>query len=915
MARISAFVSPLALAAFAGCGTEPDLALLWPVDLRSEACVEPLALPTTRPRLSWRVNADEAAGARSVGDWTAAQVQAAHSSHALAEGSADLWDSGWIEDPGCMGIVYDGAELRSRDSVWWRVRLEDRSGSLSAWSEPATFGVGLLTEADWSAAWIGLAPSAPPPEDAVAQVDDPTRRQAPWLRQTFELDAAPTRALLHVASAGYHEAYLDGEPVSDTLLAPSVSDLSQRVQSVTYDVTGALGPGRHALGLWLGPGWTRYPRYGLDNGPIARAQLEWIDASGTRCTLVTDEDWRAHSSHVEAIGGWDFGDYGGERVDAARALDDWCTAEFDVSGWGAARAFEAGLESVPERVEPNRRIRELRPVSVEELEPGIYRADFGRTFTGVLEADLTGPPDAVVSLSFSEREAQPVTYGQRSELVLDGQGRGRFAHRFNHATARWVRFEGLGQAPAPDDLCAWAVRSDYAPTSSFRCSDPLLQRIRDTVAWTFECLTLGGYVVDCAHRERWGYGGDAHATMETALSLFDLRAFYADWLDDWAAIQDEFGNLPFTCPTYRGGGGPAWSGIVVMLPWELYLRTGDRDQLERLWPTIERWLAFLESQTTDGLLQFYFDERYTADVYSFLGDWVPPGGVQAGGAPDDLRMFFNNAYRVWAVRTAARIAGELGRAERAAELDARAGELASAVHERFFDPERGVYVEARQTYYALPVLAGLGTPELRQALFDKLVADVEHREHIDTGIHGTWFLVKLLLQRGRADLLQLVASQRDFPSWGHMLDQGATTIWEQWDGVHSRAHSSFLSIGAFFTEGLLGIRPLAEAPGYRRFTIAPMIGAHGLEEASGHLDTVRGRIAVAWETNGSAADLRLEVPPGSRATLSLDARRPELVRESGRSADQAPGVTLQVAQDGRFQCQLAPGHYAFEFDV
>jgi alpha-L-rhamnosidase len=507
--------------------------------------------------------------------------------------------------------------------------------------------------------------------------------------------------------------------------------------------------------------------------------------------------------------------------------------------------------------------------------------------SGVVEAELTGTPGALVGLSFSEREDQPVTYSQRSELVLDAQGRGRFAHHFNHVTARWVRIEGLGRAPAAADLRAWSVRSDYAPASSFRCSDPLLQRIHDTVAWTFECLTL----------------------------LFDLRAFYADWLDDWAAIQDEFGNLPFTCPTYRGGGGPAWSGIVVMLPWELYLRTGDRSQLERLWPTIERWLAFLETQTSDGLLQFYFDERYTADVYSFLGDWVPPGGVQSGGAPDERRKFFNNAYRVWAVRTAARIAAELEREEQAADLETRAAELARAVHERFFDPERGVYVEARQTYYALPVLAGLGSPELRQTLFDKLVADVTQREHVDTGIHGTWFLVKLMLQRERADLLQLIASQSDFPSWGHMLEQGATTIWEQWDGVHSRAHSSFLSIGAFFTEGLLGIRPLAEAPGYRRFAIAPLIGAQGLESASGHLDTVRGRISVAWDTNGSTANLRLEVPPGSEAVLRLEARDPELVRESGRAADQAPGVSLQAAEAGHFQCLLAPGRYAFALDV
>lgn len=914
MRRFKLGFAYLALAALAGCGPEVSPPSLQVLDLRSEACVEPLALPSLQPRLSWRVNAD-----RDATEWAATQVQVARSRNALLAGSPDLWDSGWIEEAGALAALYGGTELRARDRCWWRVRLRDASGQRSAWSAPASFGIGLLNEADWSAEWIGLAPrsAASPAVDGQTepQAEGPSRRSAPWLRTSFEIQATPAQALLHVASAGYHEVHLDGQPLSDTLLAPSVSDLSQRVQSVTYDLTEALGAGRHALGLWLGPGWTRYPRYELDHGPLVRAQLEWIADDGSRRTVTTDGSWRARPSHLTAIGDWNFGNYGGERVEAGAALDGWSDAEHDTSTWEAAHVFSTDLPSIPERVEPNRRIRQLRPESLEELEPGIFRADFGRTFTGVLEAELNGRPGAVVRLSFSEREDQPVTYNQRSELVLDEQGCGLFAHRFNHVTARWVRIEGLDRPPSPDALRAYSVRSDYASASSFRCSDPLLQRIHDTVAWTFEGLSLGGYVVDCAHRERWGYGGDAHATMETALSLFDLRAFYADWLDDWAAIQDEFGNLPFTCPTYRGGGGPAWSGIVVMLPWELYLRTGNRTQLERLWPTIERWLAFLETQTEDGLLQFYFDERYTADVYSFLGDWVPPGGVQSGGAPDERRLFFNNAYRVWAVRTAALIAAELGEAGQAIELHDRAEELARAVHERFYDPEREVYVEARQTYFALPVLAGLGPPELREALFDRLTTDVTQREHVDTGIHGTWFLVKLLLQRGRADLLQTVASQVDFPSWGHMLEQGATTIWEQWDGVHSRAHSSFLSIGAFFIEGLLGIRPLTEAPGYRRFTLAPLIGAQGLAAASGHLDTVRGRIAVAWDTNGSTARLNVEVPPGSEAILLLETQRPELVRESNRSAEQAPGVTLQSAEAGRFQCLLAPGSYAFEFDV
>ncbi|MFO1076205.1 MAG: family 78 glycoside hydrolase catalytic domain [Planctomycetota bacterium] len=782
--------------------------------------------------------------------------------------------------------------------------MRDAAGWASAWSTPAAFAVGLLAPGDWGGAWIGAADAG----------DEAGRRRAPWLRRRLELHAAPRRAVLHVASLGYHEVHVNGAKLGDTLLAPSVSDLSERVQATSYDVTEALHAGANALGLWLGPGWSRYPRYAVPAGPLVRAALDLEFADGATARVATDTTWRTHGSGVEAIGRWDFGDYGGERVDAGSAGANWSAVDFDDADWSPATAYDCGLAIVPEQVEPNRAIAELHPAAIAAVAPGVHRIDFGRAFTGVVEVALRGEPGAAIGLEFAEREDQRATYAQRSELVLGADGTGTFRHRFDYVAARWLTVSGTAVAPRPDDVRAWLVHSGYRPTTAFACGDPLLQRIHDTVAWTFECLSLGGYVVDCAHRERWGYGGDSHATMETALAHFDLAAFYRDWLDDWAAIQDEHGNLPFTCPTYHGGGGPAWSGIVVMLPWEIYRRTGDRDLLARMWPTIARWIAFLETKTTDGILQFYFDDRYTADVYSFLGDWVPPGGVQAGGPPDARRAFFNNAYRVWAVRTAAAIAKAIGRDADAAGLARRADELADAVHRRFYDAAQGVYVEARQTYYALPVLAGIGPEEVRAALFARLVDDVERRRHVDTGIHGTWFLVKLLLERHRADLLALVASQTDAPSWGDMLARGATTIWEQWDGVHSRMHSSFLSIGAFFVEGLLGIRPDAAAPGYAHFELAPAIGAGGLARASGHQDTVRGTIAAAWEVHGDTAELAVTVPPGATATVRIPTAAPSGVQESGVAAAAADGVRAAraIAAD-EFACEVGSGSYRFTF--
>lgn len=866
----------LALALFVGLGVASCQAARPRVlALRCEQRVDPLGIDARWPRLSWQV--DGCAGTRA---W---QIEAATDRRRLLAGECDLWDSGRVEALDTAAIPWGGATLSSGAEVHWRVRAWDTEGTAMAWSSPARFTLGLLDEEAWRGKWIGAADAG-----------GAERTGSPWIRTTVELPPGARRLVAHVASLGYQELWLNGAKCGEAVLMPSVTDFSRRARAVTYETSTGLRAGTNTIGLWLASGWAAHKNYALEAHPLVRAEIEVEFEDGRRVRVSSGADWEARPSARTPLGPWAFGNYGGERVDAALEGGAWCAPEGpDPGGWRPVACFPCALPIVSEACEPTARVEEIEPSAVTPLGPGAWRVDFGRAFTGWTRVALEGPPAGTVRLSMSEREEQACSYGQTSELVLDARGRGTFEPRFNYAAGRWLTIEGASRAPRLDEVRGFLVRSDYPRSARFRCSDPLLQRVHDTVAWTYECLSLGGYTVDCAHRERWGYGGDAHATMETALDHFGVGAFYAKWLDDWQAIQDEHGNLPFTCPTYRGGGGPAWSGIVVMLPWEVWLRTGDRRVLERAWPCIERWLAFLEANTTAGVLDFYFDARYEADVYSFLGDWVPPGGVQAGGPPSEEARFFNNAYRVWNVRTAARIAGALGREDAARALAERADALAAAVHERFFDPALRAYVSERQTYLALPVLAGIGDEALRAELFARLCADVTRRAHVDTGIHGTWMLTRLLLERGRADLLALVAGQRDFPSWGDMLERGATTIWEQWDGDNSRMHSSFLSIGAFFVEGLAGIRASPEAPGYARVRLAPSF-VPGLEWVECELDTPRGLVSSAWRRTGGEILYTCRVPPLATAELWLP-----------------PGTACVPASRAAGAIRLGPGEHSF----
>jgi alpha-L-rhamnosidase len=577
-------------------------------------------------------------------------------------------------------------------------------------------------------------------------------------------------------------------------------------------------------------------------------------------------------------------------------------------------------------VEPNRKIKEIRPVTIEEVRPGVYRADLGVNVTGWLEARVHGKPGDVVEFKFSERSTTAMTHGLHSQYVIGPGGQGMFRNRFNYFTGRWVTIEGLKDKPGPEDIRAYLVRTDYARAGDFQCSNDLLNRIYRTAVWTFEDLSLGGYVVDCPHRERMGYGGDAHATTECALNNFSLGAFYTKWSQDWrdvqgggaawgladrAAVQDtvESGNLPYTAPTYWGGGGPLWSGFCVTLPWEIYERYGDTRILRDNWPTIERWLAFLETKSRDDILRRWGGE------WDFLGDWLWPG---AGGVNGDTRetLFFNNCCWIFNLQTAANIADALGKGVDAERYRARADEVRRAVHREFFIPSIGSYVNGFQAYLAVALLVNLPPEDVRPAVEKRLEEEILIRRHghIHAGITGGALLYKTLLALDRQDLLFAMANKDTYPGWGDMLRRGATTFWESWDMQGSLCHSSYLYIGTWFIEGLAGIRADPRTPGFKHFIVKPgLVDEPSMKWVKAHYDSLYGRIESNWRIDErNALILDVTIPPNTTATLYLPTADSKAVMESGQPPASANGVKPITAQPGRLLLELQPGRYEFK---
>lgn len=878
--------------------------------LKCEYLTNPLGIDVTTPRLSWVLESTERGQKQ-----TAYQIMVASSLENLKAKKADLWDTGKVISDQSIQVVYAGRELSSRMECWWQVRIWDKDDKSSTWSKPAHWSMGLLQASDWKAEWIG------------AEWEGEPAPPLPWLRKTLVLKNKPEYASAYIAPLGYYELYVNGKKVDDHVLSPTVSDYSKRSFYVTHDVTEYLTEGMNSIALWLGRGWYAMGNPGVvHNSPLVKAVIHVTPEDGEVLSIGTDASWKVHSSPITPLGtGVPFRNFGGELYDTRMEMPGWNTAELDDSGWKTAAVFDippAVLSA--QMVQPNRIIQTIEPVGVDEMDSGEYLIDMGKNLTGGFEILFPGNMKAGSKVKmeyadFCHPDGRFDFYNQRDEYIMRGNGDERFQTRFNYHAYRWVKITGLDQKPLLKNMKGYLIHTDYNYPSEFKCSNELLNRIYDTAIWTYRCLTLGGTIVDCPHRERLSYGGDGGTSFETGMFNFDMAALYTKWLANWRDAQDPAtGDLPYTAPNFpgKGGGGPMWSGICVTLPWQLYLHYGDRRILEVSYPTIKKWIKFLESKTVNNILEPYICYAISSRRWNFLGDWVPPNRGEnlsrKGGRPDEhSTKFFNNCYYLLNLQLAAEIASLTENDDDAEIYENRAKIVKSTIHKSFFNKGQNTYANGEQPYLAFPLLVGVVPEELRPEVMNNLehAILVKRKGHLNSGMHGTYFMLKLLMEENRNDLIFEMANKKTYPGWGYMLEQGATTIWESWTGV-SHIHNTLISIGSWFIQGIGGIRIDESLPGFKHFLIRPQL-AGDLTWANTAYNSIHGRIVSDWNLENNIMKLDVTIPANTIATVYVPAESENNVTESGNPASTSSGVTFLRMENGSAVFKVNSGSYSF----
>ena len=829
------------------CCCSPDYLQVY--DLRCENLTNPLGIDTTTPHFSWKLSSSNQA---------AYQLMVASDSLMLAEGKADLWDSGKVESMASIMVPYQGKELRARSCAFWKIGVWDEQSGQPVWSDIASFSIGLLNPANWEGGYIGLPRETGNPE-------------CPLLRQQFEVNESAEKTFLYVNSLGYHEVYLNGSKVGIDVLSPSMTQFNKRSQVVAYDVSPFIQLGRNDLVIWLGRGWYQPGLPGVVyEGPLVKAQMETLKNGQWNTLLSSNASWTGRESGYTGIGNWRPHRFGGERIDAGKVLPDLTAATLDAVTWEAVQEIEAPDHAVsPRMTEPNRIQEEIRPTRITSVGTDCWLVDMGKALTGWAEIHfptLTEGQEIVIEYSDHLVDGQPANMGQIDRYIASGKSGEVFRNKFNYHGFQYIKISNLSAQPSPDDIRAYLIHTDYQQASTFQCSDPEMNAIHDMIFYTLRCLSLGGYLVDCTQIERLGYGGDGNASTQTAQTMFDLSPLYVNWMQAWADCIREDGGMPHTAPNpYSAGGGPYWCGFIITASWKTYVNYGDARLITKYYPVMQHWLEYVQKYTVDGLLDKWPDTDYRS---WFLGDWATPEGVDQTAKPSvDL---VNNCFISVCYETMEKMAAFLGKNEDAANYARQKAQIRKLIQERFFDSALNSYATGSQIDLIYPMLAQVTPESLVPAVVNTLYTMTEQSKggHLATGLVGIPVLTEWAVQNCSADWVYGMLKKKDYPGYLYMLENGATATWEHWNGARSRIHNCYNGIGSWFYQAIGGIRPDENFPGYRRVIIAPQVPA-GITWAKTTKETPFGTLVVDWKVNDGKLQMELNIPPGSTALLEL----------------------------------------------
>jgi alpha-L-rhamnosidase len=762
----------------------------------------------------------------------------------------------------------------------------------------------------WNAFWISAGENTD---------NYDTTHPAPFFRKDFFVDKKIAQAHAEVTGVGYFEFYINGNKIGDQLLAPAVTRYDKRVKYLEFDISSYLRSGQNVAGSILGNGFYNVDTksaWDFDQAPwrnrpafLCRMVFQYEDGSSD--TLLSDNTWKYTTGPIvfDQI-------RNGETYDANLEISGWNLPEYDDKEWRNAFVVKGPEGKLSRQVMPHIiKTKTLAPKYISEPKPGIYLVDFGQNISGWAKIRFHEKNNKKVIMKYGERIYDDGTLNQKelsrfiftgktqtTTYISNGRSVAGYEPRFTYFGFQYLQIEGLTEKPGKEDIDAFMIHTAFDTTGYFTCSNPLINKIYENIRWSY----LGNYhsfPEDCPHREKMGWTGDAQLVVETGLMSFDAVPAYRKWLQDFMDEQQENGDLPGIIPTSgwgythgknpetrQYGYGPHWEGAAIAIPWQLYRYTADTTILSEFYPMMKKYLLHLEDISVNNLLHFGIDDHKSIMTHT-------EGSYISSAYFHRFCLVMRKISRILGLEKDSRYFTQLG------------NKIFESFQNKYFKPEKISYYNDGQTALSLALACGLTPEKYKNQVFNLLVEKIEEKDyHFDAGVVGVKNVIDVLMDYNRTDVLYKMAIQRDFPSFGHWIEQGASTMWQNWDGSQSRNHIMFGSIGDYFYKGLAGINVIDTMPGFKQMMLKPQFPAD-MDSLTCKHKTRNGWMTIDWKKKNKIIHCQFGIPGGTEAFLSLPFPEKNIHEVTKKGKEYEPEY-LESAEE-RSEMMMQPGRYTF----
>lgn len=886
----------------------------YPQNLTCEYVKNPIGIDITKPRLSWNLVANDRNQSQ-----TAYQIIVSKNPKNMAMQVGNVWESGKILSSQNTHIIYNGKPLTPFTKYYWRVKWYNNKDQASDWSSIATFETAMLSAKNWQAKWIGDG-SKQFNKDEEFYMDD----AMPLFRKQIKIDKKLASARLYISGMGYYEAYINEIKVGDNMLDPCFTSYSKQVSYVTYDITQLLNnKPLNSLGIMLGNGWYNplplrlFSEYNLRNyqetgRPCVLAEVHLTYTDGSTQTIESNNLWQTKKGPILKNNV-----FLGEKYDA-RLEQSFSNP----NGWQNATIANGPSGMLTAQIQPPIRVTKIiNPVSIKQVGKDTFIVDMGQNFAGVARIKVKGAAGTTVGLRYAEiihpngainwitttaghikemwnisgGPGAPKTAWQKDTYILKGQGLEVWNPRFTYHAFRYVEITGWPGEPTLNDIEGLRMNADVEQNGNFTCSNQMFNTLHDKIQWTF-LSNIFSIQSDCPGREKMGYGADIVATASAYMYNYNMANFYKKTVQDFANDQQPDGGLteiaPFTGIAISGYGGQSgplgWQLAFAYTQKKLYDQYGDIRIIEQQYPVFKKQMDFLQTKAINGL--FYWD----------IGDH------EALDTKADA--FTASCFYYHHAILAAEFAGILNEKQDAVEYTKLANTIKNSIIRKYYIPNTGRFDNATQGPQIFALWYNL-SPQKDKTMAVLLQEFERHNNHLSTGIFSTMMLFDVLREADKNDIAYTIANQKDYPGWGFMLANDATSLWESWVKPESASynHPMFGSIDEWFYKSLLGIN--AAEPGFKKIIIKPQPAQ--LTWAKGSYQSIYGLIKSDWKKYENKFNLKVTIPVNTTAQIWLPANSKNTILEGGKNIENLKEIEFLNYQNGYAVISVPSGNYNF----